>query len=333
MAERVAALPSVDIEEAMCSWSELAGALDDTPLYPVGQLARLLDYFAPLLLRRPEWETIERAVDEAVERVEGGDAAGERARVRALRLIDANQLLPALAELHRAIARWWSCDDLRPALMLMLGVSDIYKRLRLPQAAKHYALAAAAAAHAIGDDSVADLLPHGVLRASQVDYEAGRWLSALEYADVGLTAQRVFVDEDAGEWVKSDTNEALMTIGMTLLAAGQFVPQLLPRVRAVAENHGMLANLDEVLKDAPRWETLEWTKLADEQLSGRPLTDLGVEARFRSGRLAPAGRFGLTPRMTQRGRPSAWPPRRRSSWPSSRATISVFCRLKSKYRS
>lgn len=271
----VASLPSVDIDEAMSAWRELAQLLETTPLYPVASWAEMLDFFSPLLLQQPGWEQIEHAVDEALERVRGGDVAAERARKRALQLHEGGQLRAALAELHRAIERWWSGDNLRPALACMLGAGDIYKQLHLPQAAKHYYLAVARGAHSSSDDNLTDLIPHAFMLASKLDYATGAWASAIEHADIGLLAQSVLTDPDVDPWIQDDLNDAVMTLGMSLRGARALIPDMLSTVELVASKHGMLSDLEKGLEGTPEWTSDEWIRLADEQLNGRPFSDIG----------------------------------------------------------
>jgi hypothetical protein len=287
----VASLPSVDIDEAMRAWRDLAQLLETTPLYPVASWAEMLDFLSPLLLQQPGWEQIEHAVDEALERVRGGDVAAQRARQRALQLHEAGQLRAALAELHRAIERWWSGDNLRPALACMLGAGDVYKQLHLPQAAKHYYLAVAGGAHSSSDDNLTDLVPHAFMLASKLDYATGAWASAIEHADLGLLAQSVLTDPDVDPWVQDDLNDAVITLGMSLRCARSLVPEMLPAVERVASKYGMLTDLEKSLEGTPEWPPEEWIRLTDEQLDGRPFSDIGDCREFRFAALGTSWRI------------------------------------------
>lgn len=271
----------IDIDEAMTAWSELGALLDETPLYPVDGFARILTFLTSLLVDKPGWRELEDAVDQAVARTEGGAAAAARARDRAVELLRADRIRDALRDLHSAKERWWSGDTLRGALLAMLLIAECYRRLRLPLAAKQYALTVAGAAQVSGDDDVADLVPRGILFASEVDYHSGAWCSALELLDIGLIAQRLLTDEEVNEAAGEHFNNAVMTVGMSLRAADQFLPRVAPAVRAMAQKHGMLEHLEPMIQELPEWSAEEWIRMTDEQLLGRPFNDLGVERRIR----------------------------------------------------
>jgi len=272
--------PLVDVEEAMEAWAELAGRLSETPLFPVDALSALLGVLAPVLVDHPRWREIVEAVDTAVANTQGSAAAAERARDRACGLLDADRLREALHELHRAKEGWWSGDSLRGALLIMLGISKCYARLNLPLAAKQYALAVAGAARS-GDEALRDLVPPGLLAAVDSEYVSGAWCSALELLDVGMIAQDLLVDETIDDAAQARSEQAIFNLGMLLRGARTLSPALVPRVEEVASRHGALDPLRRVIEEADDWDVETHVRLADEQLLGRPFTDLGTERVLR----------------------------------------------------
>lgn len=279
--EVVARLPSFNIEETIDAWRELAAALPDTPLYPVESWARVLEFFAPLLRRHDGWREIEHAVDDAVARLHGGNAAAVRARDRGLALIEDGVLLQAQEEMHRATESWWSGDSLRAALLSMLMIAEIYLRLGLPQAAKQHALAVATGASTSGDDDVKALVPHAILEVARIEHTAGAWVSAAEYIDIGLLAQAALIDPETDAWAQDDVAAAVTHLGTSLRAARTLAPRAEPRLKEIAEKHGMLSEIEKILDEAGELEPDEWARLAGEQLLGRPFNDLGAERRLR----------------------------------------------------
>jgi hypothetical protein len=277
----IAEMPSIDIDATMAAWSELASLLGETPLFPVESWSKQLEFLAPLLVSQPGWAEIEDAVDAAIERLHGGDAAASRARDRAVRLQEAGRLRDALGEFHKAKMRWWTGDSLRGALLCMLAIAQVYKSLELPLAAKQYALAVAGAAQSSGDEDVVDLMPKAVMIASEIDYAAGAWVSALELADIGLFGHAVLVDADENPWAERDLSGALLTIGMALRAARGFRPELVELVEGVASHHGFLDDLNKIEAENEEWDEETWTRIVDEQLLGRPFSDLGPERVIR----------------------------------------------------
>ncbi len=270
----------VDVEDAMEAWAELAGRLSETPLFPVDALSALLGVLAPLLVDHPRWREIVEAVDSAVANTQGSAAAGERARDRAHGLLDADRLREALHELHRAKAGWWSGDSLRGALLIMLGISECYSRLNLPLAAKQYALAVAGAASS-GDEALLDLVPPGLLAAADSEYVGGAWCSALELLDLGMVAQDLLIDESIDDGARARSERAIFNLGMLLRGARTLSPALLPRVEEVARRQGALDPLQRVIEEADEWDVETHVRLADEQLLGRPFSDLGAERILR----------------------------------------------------
>ncbi|HTR75699.1 MAG TPA: hypothetical protein VMH33_10655 [Solirubrobacterales bacterium] len=277
--EAVAAIPSVDIDTAMAAWRELASLLEQTPLFPVEPWADVVEFFAPRLVDEPGWDEIQQAIDAAIERLYGGAAAAGRARDRGLRLQKAGRLREAIEEFHKAKIRWWSGDSLRGALLSMLMIAETYKELRLPLAGKQYALAVAGTANT-GGDEVRDLLAHALIVASEMDYAAGAWASAVELADIGLIGHAVLLDPEEDSWAERDFQNSLMTIGLSLRLARQMVPEAVGLVEEVARRHDMLDELDKLEVELETWEPRRWSEIADEQLLGRPFSDLGQERRI-----------------------------------------------------
>jgi hypothetical protein len=178
---------------------------------------------------------------------------------------------------------WWSGDHLRPTVMTSLLLGDCYRRLKLPQAAKQFALGAMTLAHTAGADDLTDLIPHGLLQASSHEYVAGNWCAALQLADLGLRAQNTMVDAEVDAWAEDDLQKAVITVGMAVRAARQLVDDdaLVDKVLDVADQPGMPPSLKALAGDEHVWSRQQWFKLADEQLLGRPFDDLGAERIIR----------------------------------------------------
>jgi hypothetical protein len=272
----------IDLDEAMSAWRQLAELLPATPLFPVDDLARMLTFLMPLLVDQPGWRELEDSVDEAVARVEGDAAVAARARDRAMRLLEADRILEGLHELHRAKEKWWGGDTLRGALLSMLMIAGAYAELGLSHAAKQYALAVASAAHGSGVDDVADMIPRGILIASEIDYAAGAWCSALGLAEIGMIAAHQYVDLDADNATTEHVAKAVTTIGNVLRASRQFeLASIADNAQRIAELIGAADDLDKTLAEAPAWSSDDWRAIADEQLLGRPFDDLGEERIIR----------------------------------------------------
>ena len=93
---------------------------------------------------------------------------------------------------------------MRGSLLTMLFIARIYGELRMPLAAKKYALSAAFAACTLPDRGVQDLAPAGLFLAASYDYLGGAWVSALRmirarsYSTVGM-------QQTPGTWIGNKT--------------------------------------------------------------------------------------------------------------------------------
>jgi hypothetical protein len=265
----------VDIDETMQAWGELAVALESTPLFPVERFATRVSVTTSLLIDQPGYRDFIDAVDRAVGRSSGAAAVAAAARDRGLALRKAGRVRDALHELHTAKVEWWKGDTLRGSLLSMLLIAACYRELLLPQAAQHHALAVAYAALGSRDDSVLDLVPAGYLMASEYDYLAGAWCSAMELVDLGLVSQRMLVDLDVDEAAAHQESRAIATIGFTLRLARQLAPKFVPFVEQIAKKHGVYDGIDQIDKSIPYGDREVLLARIDEQLLGRPLNDAG----------------------------------------------------------
>lgn len=265
----------IDIDETMGAWGELAANLGNTPLFPVDSFAARVGTMAPLLLDQEGYRELIDAIDAGVARTSGAAAVAERARDRGLYLRRAGRTLDALDELHTAKVEWWKGDTLRGSLLSMFLIAGCYRDLGMAYAAKYHALGAAYAAHGSGDE-VVDLVADGYLLASECDYHAGAWCSAMELVDLGLNAQRVLVDLDVDETAAEMYRRGVATIGFTLRMARQLAPRFVPFVEQIAKRHGLLDDLDEIDKSLPPEGREVLLERIDAQLDGRPLNDAGA---------------------------------------------------------
>jgi hypothetical protein len=276
--------PSVDKAGAMEAWLELTQLIPQAPLFPVGQLGTRLAFMAPLLVDEPEWRTLIDAVDEAVARSSGGAAVASAARDRGIALLRAERPRDALHELHTAKVEWWGGDTLRGSLLAMLLIASCYRDLRLPQAAKQYALAASYAAHGAGDDDVIDLVSSGLLVASEIDYLAGATCSALELVEAGVALQSAQVEVEADASAFALLERAYATVGFALMIARAAATSFVPSVERVAD---VLGIADALADELPGWtrDRDEVLEKLDQQLLGRFLSDGGARRVIRFGAL------------------------------------------------
>ena len=107
------------LSRALSAWTELLEGLEETPLFPLKPLAYMLQLLLPLWSTQAEWRRLLDLVDDEIGIREGNRAVAERARDRAIALMNADRLLEALEELHRARVDWWSGDTVRESVLRM----------------------------------------------------------------------------------------------------------------------------------------------------------------------------------------------------------------------
>ena len=149
-------------------------------------------------------------------------------------------------------------------------------------AARQYALAAAKAAHASDADEVAGLVPHALFVASEHDYRAGSFASALQLLQVAMFAQQALVDAEVDRWADRDFGRAVLTAGVCFnsahdLLAGPFAEE----VDELLDSMGMLDELRKLRAEMDGWSDQEWAERTDAQLEGRPYGDVGERREIR----------------------------------------------------
>ena len=201
-----------DAPRTLSAWTQLMDNLDNTPLFPIQGLGDILQLFVPLWSDQPEWRELLDRVDEALGERLGKHALATRAKDRAMKLLRLERRLDALEEFHRARIDWFVGETVRGALLAMLIIAKLYLELRLPQAAKSYALAVAYIAELRRDENLADLIPTGLLTAANADFIAGAWCSATELYELGLLAQQEFIEDGIDSETHPIVGDAVMNL-------------------------------------------------------------------------------------------------------------------------
>ena len=279
----------VDVDDALRYWTELATLIPDTPLFPVEDFAEIVQYLTPVLIDADGWEDLVTALDEAIGRVAGAARVGEACRDRGVALRAAGRPLDALHEIHRAKLEWWTGDTLRGALLAMTLIAQLYRDLKLPLAAKQYALAVTGAAQSVGDDEVADLVPTGMLLASEISYQAGDWLAALEELEIGVIAMHA-LGQEGSPTVSGLAQRATFTAAMCLRGARELSPDLIGLAEGVLERVDLLDVVSAALDDIEPMTRDTWQKCCDRDLLGRPFDDAGERYSTRFAALGTGGR-------------------------------------------
>ena len=265
-----------DLPRTLSAWTELMDNLEETPLFPIEGLADVLQLLVPLWTTRAEWRQLLDRVDEAVGERSGQHVVAARARDRAMTLLRSGRCLDALDEFHQAKIQWWSGETVRGSLLAMIIIAELYLELRLPQASKSYALAVSYIAALRRDDTLADLVPAGLLMAASADFIAGAWCSSAELYEFGLATQYEFI-EDGTDWEKhTAVQNAFLHLAYINACVKIVDPDLADLIAAATAQTGAQDIIEDTLNMLKAKDKGFWESFVDIGLAARPFADLGA---------------------------------------------------------
>jgi hypothetical protein len=268
----------VDVDSAFNAWQQLVDLLPEAGMFPVGRLAELYGFMAPMLVDDPRYGSLRDALDQHLAEASGRAAVADVCRQRALSLRQSGRHLAALQEFHQAKVDWWSGDTLRGSLLSMLLISQIYLELRLPVAGRYYALAAASAARATQQEDLADLIPQALAMAARADHLAGAWWAETRLLDLATRAHAAYVepsfDMETFTYLESVAVHGAMLLTITRLIGHRLTEE----IERTFSGSGLLDLLDHMVGNTPaagERSRAEWLAIADDDLCGRPFSDVG----------------------------------------------------------
>ena len=264
-----------DVSQTLSAWTELVNNLQDTPLFPIENLADILQLLFPLWSSYTEWRELLDSVEAALGERIGRYAIGARARDRAMKLLEAGRCLDALEEFHRTKVEWWSGETVRGSLLAMVIIAELYLELRLPQASKSYALAVSYIALSRRDDDLADLIPAGLLMAANADFVAGAWCSAVELYDLGLVAQYALIKDGTDFEKHPPIQNALLHLTYTRACAKIIDSDLADLIGKMVVRIGFDDIIESVIHAIDREGTDFGESFGANGLVARPFADLG----------------------------------------------------------
>jgi len=265
-------LPIVDAPGGLDALTRLTGRLGEAPLFPVDSIADTLTLLAHQLVDDPRYDAIVTAFDQRTAEIESGQAAGERARDRAVTFLRAGRLLESLREIHRTRSGRFSGEASRGLILATLMTAEIYSRLKLHAAAKYYALAAAA----LVPEDLLDLYPRCLFKAAEADYHQGAWFSATQLYQKAFTAHGLLADRPFDLDKHADLSRALYGLGVIQATAAKAGPPYEKFVSHSLEEGTVTDLLRDGLASLPNppwWDALPLKELADRTLDqlGRPV--------------------------------------------------------------
>ncbi|WP_205878910.1 hypothetical protein [Mycobacterium camsae] len=268
----------VDLELGMSALKHLVDLLPTTPLVPIHFLTTSFDLHAPILRKHADYIDVRDALDAATGRVEGQAAQGDRAQARAVALLRAGDTRAALSEIHEAKINWLTGDTSMGAALMMLLASKTYYDLKLPLAAKQYALAAATLAKQSSDPALELIMARGIMVAATCDHLAGQWLSATYCFRVGIWAQAQYADDPWSLSRYPYFNNMLIDQAFILRTAEAIRPAAMEILRPIVESTNVNQFLDPMIASATHLPTpteADVDEAAQRGGMGRPFSDAG----------------------------------------------------------
>lgn len=262
-------------DSALDAWGEAVSLAEETPLFPIDDLADLVSLASPMLADRPAYEELTGKLDALVEQRGGKSHAAAKCRDRAMALYHAGNLIAAIRELHNARIDWFAGDTLRGSLLALGITAHCYDQLGLHAAAKYYWLSLAYLAEQSGAQSTIDLAPAALLRAAQSDYSQGAFVGFTELAAAALEYHAI-VDENPWDFEQDeDLTHTWFALAVTLAVARRHDPPLAKELEGTLESFGLLEETERQLSA----EAASWlTQVADAELARKIEGELGAAA-------------------------------------------------------
>ena len=271
-------VPIIDLAGAFDAWTEMVKTMDAAPLFPVDRSSVMLRILAPLLIEDERYDQIVTAIDRRIQAVQGNSAAAEKARDRAVTFYEHGRLLDALRDFHRARIGWFSGETSRGLILATLMVSQVYRELELPAAAKYFALVAA---RLVQSDDI-DLYAQALLKAAEADYHVGAWFSTVLLTDAALEAH-VYLAKDPYKLERHHyVQKAFFDLSVIRAVAKSAQGTYREFVEAILQHGGLNEFLDDLLgqlPSSPWWESLQpgqFEQEALEQLGHPAFSDGGT---------------------------------------------------------
>ncbi|WP_024821112.1 hypothetical protein [Arthrobacter sp. 31Y] len=268
----------IRIDPLMATLSDLAVLLPNARIFPVQSTCDLFEAFSPVLAAHKSYELIRNALDDAIASVEGDNAVAERCRSRALSLFHSGKPLLALREFHKAKISWFHGETLRGSVLAMLTISSVYSDLKLPHAAKKYALTAASIAVSSQDADVVDLVGDGLIRAFSACYDSGAWLDATALSQLALRAHGTYAEDAFDHEQHPDLVGLDFHQTMICMAAKKFRPELaetLTQLLSATDYDKVIWTYVNELEDSFAFDEDNFAQTSFTELGSLPFSDTG----------------------------------------------------------
>lgn len=180
--------PYIDQSEIFDWWFKTVAAAAKAPLFSIDAFADLLTVMVPFLGEDPRFQEVSQRVDALLAKRAMGYVIAEKARDRAIALMEAGKTIAAIEQLHQAKLNWFTGDAIEETVLTMLALSDAYLKLGLVWAAKYHALAAAFVVITSNSEGIKRRLVDALGQVGVCQYVGGEWLSFSEFFPIFFVA-------------------------------------------------------------------------------------------------------------------------------------------------
>ena len=269
----------IDLENVYSPWLELSKTVADAPVFPIHEFH---DDVLEILSILGEHDIFDRILEELrpimSERV-GRTAVAESHFERARQLVEREEYVRALNELHSAKVDWFTNDTLGQSVLCCLILAKCYKRLGLHYAALYHGLIASFVAANSNKDWLFKRTPEGLFEATDAAYAQGHTCLAWELLGVALELRAKLAtnplsfSEDDGFKTFFQNIPLILTVGQKV-SRTHYDRMLIDleqwRLRSTAESL-----IDSAKDVTSKWTDEDFQKITRKAFAGPPFSDAG----------------------------------------------------------
>lgn len=277
-------IPDISLKETFNWWFRLLDEVVKAPLFPLENFADMLTVMTEVVGTDDDFIKLTRRTDDLLTTRSSGYVAAEKCRDRAMAFYDSGQYLQAIKQLHQAKIKWFTAETLRGSLLSMLILSDCYQQLGLIYPAKYYASGVAYISHQQTDDNIKVLIPKALFQLADCCYLAGEWLTYGHVVQIALMAHHLYDEEPLNEVKHENLKAVFVHTAIIRTLTKRFDKSLRTAFDEVFSRWPIDPETREVVEgisvdNDSYWNSVQladfWNS-AQEELSGRPFSDMGL---------------------------------------------------------
>lgn len=257
---------------AVSKWLQALEISTSDPLCQVGQLAKLIELLTPFIGDCERYDELTARLDRIVSSKEGAAAAAESARKRGIAFFENGQTLRAIDQIQRAKVGWLSAETGEGAVIATLLLANWYLDLRLPLAARYYAMAGARLAIDLKDPGAMRHVVMGGFLVADSYYDNGEAFSFLGVVNSFLPTHMQCMPDPGNPDRHSHISRALNLVATVY----GVVPKLYPGIATDVETWVDALPVDsETLAEIKQIGAEEWATSSPTDITKKLADELG----------------------------------------------------------